>query len=197
MDGADFDDTVIRPRDDRDRIGGAPDSDPSGLVEDTVRWQSAAGARADERAHDPSHSAHAQVTAPTTVPRVVPRYRFRVNDGEALTTDARTFIGRSPRPPRIPGQGVARLVRVDSAGQEVSGTHLELRQEGGSVVVVDLRSTNGTVVTMPGAAPLRMLPGESMVAVPGSLIDIGDGNVVEILGVERQVPSDVRERLIL
>jgi hypothetical protein len=49
------------------------------------------------------------------------------------------------------------------------------------VVVTDLRSTNGTVVTMPGRPALTLRQGESVVVVPGTVVDIGDGNIVEIL----------------
>jgi pSer/pThr/pTyr-binding forkhead associated (FHA) protein len=63
----------------------------------------------------------------------------------------------------------------------VSSTHLEVRQVGASVVITDLRSTNGSVVSAPGAAPRKLRQGESVVVSPGTLVDIGDGNIVEIL----------------
>ncbi len=80
---------------------------------------------------------------------------------------------------------------VASPLKEVSASHLEVRQQGASVVVTDLRSTNGTVVITPGGDPVRMRPGESYVVVPGSLIDIGDGNVLEILAIDRVSPAGV------
>ncbi|MHB1171955.1 MAG: FHA domain-containing protein, partial [Lacisediminihabitans sp.] len=90
-------------------------------------------------------------------------------------------------------------VRVPSPLREVSGTHVEVRQEGASVIVTDLRSTNGTVVSIPGAAPLKLRQGESVVVVPGTLVDIGDGNILEILPIPRFVPPDdaLGERLSL
>jgi len=74
---------------------------------------------------------------------------------------------------------------VDSPESSISATHLEIRQVGESVVVTDLRSTNGTIVTTPGSIPRRLQPGESVVAVPGTLIDMGDGNLLEILPLQR------------
>ncbi len=47
--------------------------------------------------------------------------------------------------------------------------------------MTDLDSTNGTVVLAPGAEHLALRPGESLVVVPGTRIDIGDGVVLEIL----------------
>jgi hypothetical protein len=96
----------------------------------------------------------------------------------------------SPSPPRIAVGGRPRLVRVPSPLGEVSSTHLELRQEGAMVIATDLRSTNGTRVRLPGAAPVRLRQGESIVVTPGSLIEIGDGNVIEVQSLRRAYPSD-------
>ena len=48
-------------------------------------------------------------------------------------------------------------------------------------MLTDLESTNGTVVRQPGSGVRRLESGESLAVVPGTLIDIGDGNVIEIL----------------
>jgi pSer/pThr/pTyr-binding forkhead associated (FHA) protein len=74
-----------------------------------------------------------------------------------------------------------RLVRVDSPSREVSATHIELRPTQQGLVLTDLESTNGTVVRQPGSGVRRLESGESLAVVPGTLIDIGDGNVIEIL----------------
>jgi hypothetical protein len=58
------------------------------------------------------------------------------------------------------------------------------------VIVTDLRSTNGTQVRLPGSAPTRLRQGESIVVTPGSTIEIGDGNVIEIHSLRRAHPSD-------
>ena len=50
-----------------------------------------------------------------------------------------------------------------------------------TVVATDMRSTNGTVVQMPGAAPRTLIRGESAVLVPGTRIDLGEGAVLDIL----------------
>jgi pSer/pThr/pTyr-binding forkhead associated (FHA) protein len=74
-----------------------------------------------------------------------------------------------------------RLVRVDSPSREVSATHIELRPTAHGLVLTDLQSTNGTVVRQPGSGVRRLESGESLPVSPGTLIDIGDGNVIEIL----------------
>jgi hypothetical protein len=114
-------------------------------------------------------------------------FSFRVNTHAPIPLDVPAFIGRRPIPPRVPGVVAPRLVRVPSPLQEVSGTHLEVSQQGSSVVVTDLKSTNGTIVRMPGVPPLKLRQGESVVVLPGTLVDIGDGNVLEILPMRRLI----------
>jgi pSer/pThr/pTyr-binding forkhead associated (FHA) protein len=62
----------------------------------------------------------------------------------------------------------------------VSSTHLQLEQVGDTVVVTDLRSTNGTFVSSREGLRSRLKPGESIVVLPGARVDIGDGNIIEI-----------------
>jgi len=83
---------------------------------------------------------------------------------------------------------------VQSPKGEVSGTHLEIRQLGTSVIVTDLRSTNGSTVSVPGSAPRSLRQGEAMVVTPGTLVDIGDGNVIEILPLQRHLGPIGHER---
>jgi hypothetical protein len=118
-------------------------------------------------------------------------HRFRVNTHEPISLDTPALVGRRPVAPRISTGAPPRLVRVPSPLHEVSGTHLELRQHGNSVVVTDLRSTNGTLVTILGAAPLKLRQGESVVVSSGTVVDIGDGNIVEILPVPRILPPNL------
>ncbi len=131
---------------------------------------------AAENVHVPPAAARTDLlsTLPTS-------YGFRVNAHEAIGLDAPALIGRHPSLPRIMAGRPPRLVRVPSPLREVSGTHLELRQQGALVIVTDLRSTNGTVVTVPGRDPVKLRQGESVVVTPGTVVDIGDGNLVEIL----------------
>lgn len=106
--------------------------------------------------------------------------RFRIA-GTIVLLDATARVGRKPTRQRVGDGGRQRLVQVPSPSQQVSATHLEIRQRGASVVVTDLRSTNGTVVNIPGRVPRTLRQGESMVVSPGTLVDIGDGNLIEIL----------------
>ena len=129
-------------------------------------------------------------TPPPAVP-VSPRYGFRIGRaGRPVRLDVAAYVGRGPKAPRIRTGESPRLVRVASPHGEVSNTHLELRQLGASVVITDLRSTNGSTVAVPGSAPHTLRQGESMVVSPGTLVDIGDGNVIEILPLQRPGRDD-------
>jgi FHA domain len=166
----DTDDTVLRAS----RPAGFPDVDGDTVirarpgVDDTVLTARRNGAAA--------------VPAPVRPVPALPRYGFRVG-GEDRRLDTVYYIGRRPSMPRSSGSRLPRLVTVRSSTSVVSGTHLEIRQEGDSVVVTDLGSTNGTTVTSPQGKKERMRRGASLAVVPGTKVDIGDGNIIEILPV--------------
>jgi hypothetical protein len=125
------------------------------------------------------HRGEPPATAPT--PETEIAAAFRLGDRPPERVDAPVYVGRQPRSPRITGGILPRLVRVDSPSREVSATHIELRPTNQGLVLTDLESTNGTVVRQPGTGVRRLESGESLPVVPGTLIDIGDGNVIEIL----------------
>ena len=110
-----------------------------------------------------------------------PVYRVRLADGREVEVDRPVYVGRKPSAPRIHTGPPPRLVTFPSPSRELSATHLELRLVGASLVATDMRSTNGTVVRLPGAAPRALLRGESIVVVPGTRLDLGDGAVLDIL----------------
>jgi hypothetical protein len=114
-------------------------------------------------------------------------FRFRIGR-TVIWLDAVSYVGRRPSSPRIIYGQMPRLVRVPSPKQEVSSTHIEVRQLGASVVLTDMRSTNGSIVFPPGGSPRKLRQGESVVATPGTLVDIGDGNVIEILPLGKRPP---------
>jgi hypothetical protein len=118
-------------------------------------------------------------TAPT--PETTSGARFRIGNRQPERIDTPIYVGRQPRSPRLTGPTLPRLVRVDSPSREVSATHVELRPTPQGVVLTDLESTNGTVVRQPGRGVRRLESGESVPVPPGTLVDIGDGNVIEIL----------------
>ncbi|MEO5919564.1 MAG: FHA domain-containing protein [Pseudolysinimonas sp.] len=163
-----------RPARDRDQ---EPDAAPEGEVAAAPEAAPEAVPADTEPAADP-----VSITHPPAPRRP---YRLKMTDGVVVSLDLTVYLGRRPSVPRIASDRRVRLVAVPSADKQVSATHLELRQSGDAVVATDMRSTNGSTVTVPGSKPRTLLRGESAVVTPGTLIDLGDGNVLELLSPER------------
>ena len=47
--------------------------------------------------------------------------------------------------------------------------------EGGTVVVTDLHSRNGTHVVLPGKSPQKLRQGEPTTVIVGTVVDLGGG----------------------
>ena len=77
------------------------------------------------------------------------------------------------------------LVPVPSPHHEISSTHLEVRPgsgaDHGSAVVTDLGSTNGTLLVQPGMPPEDLKPGVGVQLLPGAVLDLGDGVVIQVV----------------
>ncbi|WP_216628968.1 FHA domain-containing protein [Serinibacter arcticus] len=106
-----------------------------------------------------------------------PELRLAFSHGPVVTLERPVLVGRAPEGQ----QGVdSQLVAVPSPKQDISRTHCEIRVDGEDVLVTDLRSTNGTIVSRPGQVPHRLHPGEGTSASVGSRIDLGDGIVIVV-----------------
>lgn len=109
------------------------------------------------------------------------RFALKIGTHAPIPLDVPAYVGRRPSTPRITSRQMPRLVMVPSPKREVSSTHLEIRQEGATVVVTDLGSTNGTIVTSEGFSPRGLRQGESVVVGAGSVVDIGDGIRIAVI----------------
>jgi hypothetical protein len=92
-------------------------------------------------------------------------------DGRQFVLDRTIIFGRAPssttRGAQVPG-----LVPVP--GPDVSRSHVEVRIEDWSVLVVDLNSANGTTVALPERPPVRLRAHDPMLIVPGATICLAD-----------------------
>ncbi|RLP07555.1 FHA domain-containing protein [Propionibacterium australiense] len=87
------------------------------------------------------------------------------------------LIGRSPQ---LPEGMVAETLRVPSPHHDISRSHVYLEPQNGQVLVADMNSTNGTIVYMPNANPLRLEDGQSILVPVGTTLDLGDGEQVNL-----------------
>jgi hypothetical protein len=119
-------------------------------------------------------------------------FRLKLADGTLVPLDQPVYLGRKPSVPRIHPGGVPLLVTLDSPEREVSSTHLELSTVGGAIVASDMKSTNGSVLRVPGSEPRALLGGESAVVTPGTVIELGDGNLIELLAPDQDAAEPAR-----
>ncbi|GGK87469.1 hypothetical protein GCM10009769_01920 [Curtobacterium luteum] len=180
-------DTVIRPRpvgpaDDDTVLRGAL-AGPEPTTDDTVRG-------APPR--PPLGAAPLAGPAPRlpAEPRTARVPSVRIGD-HVVRLDRPVIVGRRPTLPRVVRGPEPRLVTVRSASGQVSSSHVLVQASGEAAVVEDLRSTNGTVVRPVAGAPFRMPAGGTAVVLTGTVVEIGDGNTVEILSPHlRAAPGD-------
>ena len=191
-DASDLDDTVARPPRRRD-----PGRTPIEDLEKTITVQRAKNvppALVEPPAPpklppvQPDLDATANVWMQPVPERPHP-FRLQLADGTLVPLDQPVYLGRKPSVPRIHPGGTPLLVTLDSPQREVSSTHLELTTVGGTIVASDLKTTNGSVLRMPGADPRLLIGGESAVVTPGTVIELGDGNLVELLAPDQDAAS--------
>ncbi|TFB16911.1 FHA domain-containing protein [Microbacterium sp. 3H14] len=114
----------------------------------------------------------------TPVPSTASTGRVRLSTGQVAALDRTVIIGRRPRSTRASGANLPHLIAVESPQQDISRSHLEVRPEGDTVVVIDLHTTNGSTLLRPGADPVRLHPGEQTLVLSGDVVDLGDGVTV-------------------
>ena len=174
----DEEDTVLGP----DMIGVGPPAlvEPGSAEADTIIVRRARSGR--RRAPSIGDEAAEEVA--------VARFALQIGTHAPIPLEVPAYVGRRPSTPRITGNRMPRLVMVPSPSREVSSTHVEVRQEGGAVVVTDLGSTNGTIVTSGGFPPRGLRQGESVVVGAGSVVDIGDGIRIVVIAAPAQTPAE-------
>ena len=112
---------------------------------------------------------------------LISRFRLRHINGTQYLLTKPLILGRLPAAPLRGDRGVTLVVLASPEGV-VSSTHARVEVLGDVVVVTDLRSTNGTRVINPGQPTVLLAPGDSMALGVGAILDLGDGNRLEVLG---------------
>ncbi|ARU52276.1 hypothetical protein CBR64_13200 [Cellulosimicrobium cellulans] len=105
---------------------------------------------------------------------------IELESGERRAVDRPTLLGRNPQ---APDDGPWNLVAVDDPTRSVSKTHAELRADPSGLWLTDRGSTNGTVVSVPGAPPRVAEPGTRVRVPVGATIHVGDRRIVVHPGV--------------
>lgn len=113
---------------------------------------------------------------PVSVPRPVLGV-LRLSVGDVITLDRDVVMGRNPRTDYAGAADGDRphVVKLPSTDSDVSRTHLRVTLDGWHVLVTDLNSTNGTLVTLPGSDPVQLRPGEPTPIQPGTVVTLAEG----------------------
>jgi hypothetical protein len=113
---------------------------------------------------------------PVPVPRPVLGV-LRLSLGDVIALDRGVVMGRNPRTDFTGPDGEERphVVKLPSADGDISRTHLRVTLDGWHVLVTDLNSTNGTLLTLPGHEPQQLRPGEPVPMQPGTVVTLAEG----------------------
>ena len=159
-------DAAVRPSEELEETPSKP-----GLEEHTVVASDLAMLRAQRRASRGRAAAPAAVMA---------AFLVELSTGGRELLDQVLVIGRAPAANALGGGKIPRLVTMTTPNQDISRTHAQIAVEGGTVVVTDLHSRNGTIVTLPGRAAQKLREGETTVVIPGTVVDLGDGATLTV-----------------
>lgn len=99
------------------------------------------------------------------------RYLLALSDGQRYALTTPTLIGRNPH--REQGEESFACVMITDPDRTVSKTHLLIAVDSAGPYVMDRRSTNGTVVTLPDHQQIICGPGQRVRFSPGTTILFG------------------------
>lgn len=118
-------------------------------------------------------------SAPRAV-AVAQRVVLEFSGGTTEVLDRPIIVGRSPSAGKVSGNEVPKLVTIGGDDPDISRSHARFAIQGGTVVVTDLNSRNGTLVTLPGKSPQRLRGGEPTSVITGTIVDLGGGIVLTV-----------------
>jgi hypothetical protein len=121
-------------------------------------------------------------TEPEAASEADPEFRIEFPDGRTELLDRPVIVGRSPSANKVSGSELPRLVKVGDSDPDISRNHVRFTVEGGTVVITDLHSRNGTLMSLPGRPPLKLREGEPTSALVGTVVDLGGGIRITVTG---------------
>ncbi len=155
-------------------VAGEFDGDHDGLTVASIDLDRLRAGRASRAAeHAPTDGA--------AVPSA-PSARLRMPDGSVEPIGHEIVLGRAPSVTQLSGTRIPRLVTIGAGDPDISRNHLRVAVEGDTVVVTDLHSRNGTHVVAPGKPPMKLRAGEPTPVLTGTVVDLGGGWTVEVVG---------------
>jgi FHA domain len=111
------------------------------------------------------------------VPVRIPRPQLgvlRLSTGDVVPLDRDVVLGRNPTPEAAGIPEDAHVVPLASPNHDMSRTHAAIHLDGWIVLLADLNSTNGTVVSHPWHEPMRLRPNEPVAIEPGTVVNLAN-----------------------
>lgn len=99
---------------------------------------------------------------------------LRLSSGDVIALDRGVLLGRAPDPPAGSPREQPHIVRLPSPDNDISRNHVEVRLDGWQVSVVDLGSTNGTYVALPGREFVRLPAHGEQTMEPGTVVSLSE-----------------------
>lgn len=112
-----------------------------------------------------------------------PQFRLELPDGRSEVLDRPVIVGRSPSANKVSGSELPRLITIGGQDLDISRSHVRFTVEGGTVVITDLHSRNGTIMSLPGRPPQKLREGEPTSALGGTVVDLGSGIKITVTEV--------------
>lgn len=107
---------------------------------------------------------------------------IRMPDGTLEAIGHEVVLGRAPSVSKVSGGRIPRLITIGLGDPDISRSHVRLALEGGTVVITDLHSRNGTHVVAPGKPPVKLRSGEPTPVLTGTVVDLGGGWTIQVVG---------------
>ena len=107
---------------------------------------------------------------------------LRMPDGALEAIGHEVVLGRAPSVSQVSGVRLPRLLTIGAGDPDISRNHVRITVEGDTVVVTDLHSRNGTHVVAPGKPPVKLRAGEPTPVLAGTVVDLGGGWTVQVVG---------------
>lgn len=122
-----------------------------------------------------ARKARASSAAPAVVVPPAPTLSLELSNGTKESLAQPILVGRAPSVSKVSGGQIPRLLTISGPDQDISRNHVQFAVEGGTVVVTDLHSRNGTMVILPGRQPQQLRQGEPTSVIVGTVVDLGGG----------------------
>lgn len=111
-----------------------------------------------------------------------PVSNLRLPDGSVEPIGHEVVLGRAPSVSQVSGGRIPRLITIGAGDPDISRNHVRVAVEGDTVVVTDLHSRNGTHVVAPGKPPVKLRAGEPTPVLAGTVVDLGGGWTLQVVG---------------